>query len=71
MGWYFIPMVITIVGTMIISYLTGNDTVGDVLIAPLFNIFAYVPFANMAMASFVVIIIFAILLSKIIDIKIR
>lgn len=71
MGWYFIPMVITIVGTMIISYLTGNDTVGDVLIAPLFNIFAYVPLANMAMASFVVIIIFAILLSKIIDVKIR
>jgi hypothetical protein len=71
MGWYFIPMVISIVGTMIISYLTGNDTVGDVLIAPLFNIFAYVPLANMAMASFVVIVIFAILLSKIIDVKIR
>lgn len=71
MGWYFIPMVITIVGTMIISYLTGNDTVGDVLIAPFFNIFAYIPLANMAMASFVVIVIFAILLSKIIDVKIR
>lgn len=71
MGWYFIPMVISIVGTMIISYLTGNDTVGDVLIAPLFNIFAYVPLANMAMASFVVIVIFAILLSKVIDVKIR
>jgi hypothetical protein len=71
MGWYFIPMVISIVGTMIISYLTGNDTVGDVLIAPLFNIFAYVPLANMAMASFVVIVIFAILLSKIIDVKIH
>lgn len=71
MGWYFIPMVISIVGTMIISYLTGNDTVGDVLIMPFFNIFAYIPLANMAMASFVVIVIFAILLSKIIDVKIR
>ncbi len=71
MGWYFIPMIITIVGTMIISYLTGNNTVGDVLIAPLFNIFAYVPVANMVIASLIVIILFAILLSKIIDVKIR
>lgn len=71
MGWYFIPMVISIVGTMIISYLTGNDTVGDVLIMPFFNIFAYVPFANMAMAFFIIIVLFAILLSKIIDVKIR
>lgn len=71
MGWYFIPMIITIVCTMIIIYLTGSDTIGDILILPFFNIFAYIPVVNIAMAVFVVIIIFAILLSKIIDIKIR
>ena len=71
MGWYFIPMIITIIGTMIISYLTGNDTINDVLIAPFFNIFAYVPLINIAMVSFIVIVFFAILLSKIIDVKIH
>ena len=71
MGWYFIPMIITIICTMIISYLTGSDTIGDILILPFFNIFAYIPVVNIAMAVFVVIIIFAILLSKIIDIKIH
>ena len=70
MGWYFIPMVIIIICTMILIYYFGGDTIGDVLICPFFNVFAYIPWVNIPIAVFSVIYLFVILLSEIGDIKI-
>lgn len=69
--FYFIPMVVTIVCTMLISYLLGGDTIVDIFIAPIFNIFAYIPLGNIVVALYSVIFLFGILLLKILDIKIR
>jgi hypothetical protein len=71
MGMYFIPMVITIVCTMILIYYFGGDTIGEILIFPFFNVFAYIPWVNIAAAVLGVIYLFVILLSEIGDIKIR
>ena len=68
---YFIPMVVTIVSSMLISYLLGGDTIVDIFIAPIFNIFAYIPFGNIVVALYSVLFLFGILLLKILDIKIR
>jgi hypothetical protein len=70
MGMYFIPMVITIVCTMILIYYFGGDTIGEILICPFFNILAYIPFTNIATAVLGVMILFAIFLLEIGDIKI-
>lgn len=71
MGLYFIPMVITIVCTMILIYYFGGDTIFDVLVLPFFNVFAYIPWVNIPTAVFGVIYLFVILLIEIGDIKIR
>jgi hypothetical protein len=55
---------------MILIYYFGGDTIGDVLICPFFNVFAYIPWVNIAMATMGVMILFAIFLSEIGDIKI-
>ena len=70
MGLYFIPMIITIISTMILIYYFGGDTIGEVLICPFFNVFAYIPWGNIATAVLGVIYLFVILLSEIGDIKI-
>lgn len=71
MACYVIPMVISIIYTMIIIYLFGGDTIGEVLICPFFNVFAYIPWVNIPIAVLGVIYLFVILLSEIGDIKIR
>jgi hypothetical protein len=70
MGLYFIPMIITIVSTMILIYYFGGDTIGEVLICPFFNVLAYIQVTNIAMATMSVMVLFAIFLLEIGDIKI-